>query len=442
MHVLLLSDAAMRTGQVEVARDLALDLQQSTVDPAMGGMLEMVLAWTALLQGRLAEASTRLDAAVALNPALRSVADPAIGLFASARGLRDGPAMLAAAGARPDLDPAWREIAPLLDAYARYWQGDQAGAADAFTAFAVSSPGSRFADDAVYAAARAKRRAGRTAEAEADLLALAGDEPAPPGIPHRLVALDARALLPDGVRRDRGLGLRTLGQRFADLLDGDGVALARAALAPSRRGRSTDQNEANAGAPAGEAGPQVRRPARRPGATTPAATTRSRVTPGDAVPSHPIGMRPERGPPARRARPGAGSARWGRRSCWRSRSVGSRDGDLARSERSSERSSKRSAPPRSLGQPHPQDDDGGNQRRRHVDRQRRAEAPGDVAQVAGRRHADRLGHHHEGRRAATRSRRSAGGRTPRRSGSPAASRCRPSHSRRGRRSRRGAAGRW
>jgi len=286
LHVLLLSDAAMRTGQVEVARDLVLDLQQSTVDPAMGGMLEMVLAWTALLQGRLAEASTRLDAAVALNPALRSVADPAIGLVASARGLRDGPAMLAAAGARPDLDPAWREIAPLLDAYARYWQGDQAGASDAFTAFAVSSPGSRFADDAVYAAARAKRRAGRTAEAEADLLALAGDEPAPPGIPHRLVALDARALLRDGVRRDRGLGHRTLGQRFADLLDGDGVALARAALAPSRRGRSTDPKEANPGAPAGEAGPQGDGLRGAAGASTTAATTRSRVTPGDVVPSH------------------------------------------------------------------------------------------------------------------------------------------------------------
>ena len=263
VHVLLLSDAAMRTGQVEVARDLVLDLQQSTVDPAMGGMLEMVLAWTALLQGRLAEASTRLDAAVALNPALRSVADPAIGLVASARGLRDGPAMLAAAGARPDLDPAWREIAPLLDAYARYWQGDQAGAADAFTAFAVSNPGSRFADDAVYAAARAKRRAGRTAEAEADLLALAGDEPAPPGIPHRLVALDARALLRDGVRRDRGLGHRTLGQRFADLLDGDGVALARAALAPSRRGR-VHRSERSERRRAGRRGRAAgRRPARR-----------------------------------------------------------------------------------------------------------------------------------------------------------------------------------
>jgi tetratricopeptide (TPR) repeat protein len=245
-HVLLLSDAALRTGQAVVARDLALDLQRGAVDPAMGGILELMLAWTALARGRFTEASARLENAVTLNPTLGPVADPALGLVASARGRRDGPALLAVAAAKPDLDPAWREVAPLLDAYALYWQGDMAGAADAFTAFAAANPSSRFADDAVYAAARAKRRDGRTAEAEADLLALAGDGPVPTGVPHRLLALDARALLREGMRRDRDRRLRTPGQRFADLLDGDGVVLARAALAVRGRSHAAAADEAGA----------------------------------------------------------------------------------------------------------------------------------------------------------------------------------------------------
>jgi tetratricopeptide (TPR) repeat protein len=279
-HVLLLSDAALRTGQAAVARDLALDLQRGAVDPAMSGMLELMLAWTALARGRFAEASARLENAGTLNPALGPVADPALGLVASARGQRDGPALLAVAAARPDLDPAWREVAPLLEAYARYWQGDMPGAADAFTAFAAANPNSRFADDAVYAAARAKRRDGRTAEAEADLLALAGDGPTPTGVPHRLLALDARAVLREGMRRDRDLRLRTPGRRFADLLDGDGVVLARAALAARRRSHAAAPDEAVAtGAIADDADHRLDGVRGGTASTSAAAPARSGATP-------------------------------------------------------------------------------------------------------------------------------------------------------------------
>jgi hypothetical protein len=244
VYLLLLSDAALRTGQTAVAKELTVDLQRSAADPGMASMAEAMLAWTALVRGRLLEASARLEAAGALNPGLRPITDVALGLVGSARGTRDGPILLATAATRPDIDPAWREIAPLLDAYARYWQGDAVGAAEAFTAFAVFNPGSRFTDDALYAAARAKRRAGRTAEADADLAALAGDGPTPTGVPRRLLALDPRALLRDGLQRDRGLGVRTLGQRFADLLDGDGVLLARAALAAGHRRHGAARDDA------------------------------------------------------------------------------------------------------------------------------------------------------------------------------------------------------
>src|SRR5262249_61021999 len=48
--------------------------------------------------------------------------------------------------------------------------------------------------------------------------------------PLRLLALDPRAVVREGMRRDRDLPIRTASRRLADLLDGNGVRLAQAAL--------------------------------------------------------------------------------------------------------------------------------------------------------------------------------------------------------------------
>src|SRR4030095_7725213 len=99
------------------------------------------------------------------------------------------------------------------------------------TTVAGAQPAGRSADDAPYAAAQAKQRAGRDVEAQADLEALAGDRRSFGPVSSRLVALDGRSLLREGIRRDRGMTIRNLPQRIADLLDGDGSPVARPAPA-------------------------------------------------------------------------------------------------------------------------------------------------------------------------------------------------------------------
>ncbi len=245
LHALLLGDAAIRVGQPDVAREVLLAMRASTSNPGLVGFAELMLAWTALARGRMPEAFGHLDAAGTANPDFRPITDVALGVVASARHVPDGPALLAAAAARP-VDPAWGEITPLLEGYARLWADDAAGAAGAFAEFAAARPDSRFADDARYAAAQAKRRAGRDAEADADLAALAGTGPRARGVPRGLIALDPRALLRAGMRRDLRLPARSLPARFADLFDGDGVLLARAALAAQRRRREATASAAAA----------------------------------------------------------------------------------------------------------------------------------------------------------------------------------------------------
>jgi hypothetical protein len=227
LQALLLGDAAIRAGRYRTASEFFMAVQ----DAGLASAAELGMAWAALGRGQLGDAYEHLSAAGARDPALRPMTDFAMAMVAAANGAPEARAALAAAEAQGGVDPALLEVAPLLDAYGRYWSGDAAGAAAAFTAFAVAHPDGRFTDDALYAAAQAKLRAGRDDEAQADLEALAGDEPTKGRLPSRLIALDGRALLREGMRRDRGRATRLFPRRLADLLDGDGVRLAQAALA-------------------------------------------------------------------------------------------------------------------------------------------------------------------------------------------------------------------
>lgn len=242
-HAILLGDAALRTGRYRWATEYFESVREGGQGPALTSTAEIGLAWAALGRGRLADAYEHFANAGALNEQVRSLTDFAMALVAAADGAPDGPAALAAAAARAGLDPAFGEIAPLLDGYARLWAGDTAGAADAFTAFAVAHPDSRFADDALYAAAQAKQELGRADEAQADLEALAGDGRVHGRLSSRLGALDGRALLREGMRRDREMNTRLMSRRIADLLDGDGGRLARAALAARARRALAEDGE-------------------------------------------------------------------------------------------------------------------------------------------------------------------------------------------------------
>jgi tetratricopeptide (TPR) repeat protein len=245
IQALLLGDAAIRAGRYRTATEFFMAVQ----DAGLASTAELGMAWASLGRGQLTDAYDHLGAAGTLAPELRPLTDYAMAMVAVANGSPGGRTALAAAEAQDNVDPALREVAPLLDAYARYWSGDAAGAADAFTAFAVANPDSRFTDDAVYAAAQAKLRAGRQDEAQADLEALAGDQPVKGRLSSRLVALDGRALLREGMRRDRTRATRLLPRRLADLLDGDGVRLAQAALAGRGAHDESDTPAADGHAP-------------------------------------------------------------------------------------------------------------------------------------------------------------------------------------------------
>lgn len=297
VHAVLLGDAALRTGRHRLAMELFQSVGQAPVDPRLAGLAELSMGWLVMGRGRLREAYGHLEAAAALNPELRGTSAFGLALLAAVGG--DATAAATALAGGSAADPSLRDALPLLDAYARYWSGDPAGAADAFTAFAVANPDSRFADDAVYAAAQSKRRDGRRDEARADLEALAGDVPRARALPRRLLSLDGRAVIRDGVRRDRERGTRTLARRFADVLDNDGVELARAALVASNRPGAADGNDGHPAAIGARAAVASRAPEAvagasrasraaghervtatpRSGDTAPAATARDPVAP-------------------------------------------------------------------------------------------------------------------------------------------------------------------
>jgi len=284
VQALLLGDAAVRVGQYRTASEFFGAVR----DAGLASAAEIGMAWASLGRGRLTDAYDHLSAANSLDPALQPVTAFAMAVVAAANGSRAGPEVLAAAEAQEGLDPSLREVAPLLDAYVSYWAGDAARAADAFTAFAAAHPDSRFADDAFYAAAQAKLRAGREDEAIADLQALAGDQPATGRLSSRLVALDGRALLREGMRRDRGRPTRFLPRRLADLLDGDGVRLAQAALA-SYRVRDEPDATAKPDAPRGTRA-RAPDPVSGDGHAAPAPPG------GTASTAHPAGARPSQAP--------------------------------------------------------------------------------------------------------------------------------------------------
>lgn len=243
IHELLIGDAASRAGLYRTAAAWYGDVRDRGTGPQLTGAAEFGLAWCALGRGGFDEARDHLAAAVAADVAQRPTVDFATALLDAAEG---------GAGARSSVaqsatDPVLGEAAPLVEAYARYWAGDMQGAAEAFMAFAIAHPDSRFTDDALYAAATAKRGAGREAEGLDDLHALAGDGHGRGRVSLRLMELDPRAVLREGMRRDRELPIRTVSRRVADLLDGDGVRLAQAALG------SSDGDESPAPAPRAKA---------------------------------------------------------------------------------------------------------------------------------------------------------------------------------------------
>jgi len=120
----------------------------------------------------------------------------------------------------------------LLNGYAYYWAGQYAAAAKAFARAATEFPETTLTDDARYAAAWSRYRAGEHQPALDELRVLAGAEPTGgAAVSAALMTLSPPGVLGETLRGYRGAGVQAPDALLVKMLDLDGRALARAALA-------------------------------------------------------------------------------------------------------------------------------------------------------------------------------------------------------------------
>jgi prolipoprotein diacylglyceryltransferase len=219
--LLALADARLRSGSFAAAARLFTRVTAAGAEEPLATWAVLGRAWAAVLAGTPPD-SVALDGnpvATIMQGLVTSRRDEADRSFARVTG--DGRA-----------SSRLRADASLAAAYARYWaREDDAGTIAAFDEAVASADGS-LVDDARYGAARARICAGDVAGALPILHDLATwhttgrPRPAPAG----LVALDRHAILRAGFVRYRRGAVRTPEDQLHVILDGDGVALARAAL--------------------------------------------------------------------------------------------------------------------------------------------------------------------------------------------------------------------
>jgi tetratricopeptide (TPR) repeat protein len=256
--LLALADARLRSGSFAAAERLFARVSAANPEEPFGTWAALGRTWASLLAGGTPEPIGGEPSPVAA--VLRGLVD------AAQQRAEEATQSFARAVDDPRAPPALRAAAQLAAAYARYWaRDDDAGTIAAFDT-AVAAADGNLVDDARYGAARARLRAGDVSGALPMLHDLAAwhvngtPGPAAPA----LVALDRPALLRAGFERYRRASVRTPEQQLHLMLDGDGAALARAALrelgedAPEPRPTPAVRTRmVNAGTPARKTPPVV-----------------------------------------------------------------------------------------------------------------------------------------------------------------------------------------
>jgi prolipoprotein diacylglyceryltransferase len=222
--LLALADARLRAGNFAAADRLFAQAMTANPDEPFATWAVLGRTWARLLAGDVPALPAAEQSPVAA--VLRGLVE------ASHRGTNGADDSFAQVAEDPRASPALRAAAALCAAYARYWrQDDDGGAIAAFDA-AVAAADGDLIDDARYGAARARLRAGDIAAAQPMLRELAAwhanGRPGPTS--PALIALEWRALLRAGFERYRRGPVRTPEQQVVLMLNGDGAALARAAL--------------------------------------------------------------------------------------------------------------------------------------------------------------------------------------------------------------------
>jgi hypothetical protein len=232
MVLLVVADAAVRSGRIRRARGLLAEVVARDETAVSVGWAEHGLGWTALVAGDLEVARTHYArvAAIEWKPMLGAVG---VGLADAVAGAgADSAVGLDAVAERGDASPTLRGLARLTAAYAFYWRGEYGAAASRFAAVASEYADTSLADDGRYGAAVSRLRAGERATARRELVDLGARAPA--GTAFRatraLLLRAARSVLRSGHRAY--VGGPTVGpeQQLAALVDLDGALLAKLAL--------------------------------------------------------------------------------------------------------------------------------------------------------------------------------------------------------------------
>jgi tetratricopeptide (TPR) repeat protein len=229
---LIVADAALRAGKGALAQAYLLGALEADLGEPWNGWSRLALGWLALSQRDLDEARLWFDRAAAEPSPTQQAGRLGLALVTASR--QDGGATglfdEVLRGTPPN--DALHDAAALGAAYGRYWSGDVAGARAAFDELAKRAPNGRFSDDARYASAWMDVHLGDTERATAALRELAGPHEVTEDSRVRtpILNLESRALVREGTRRYQQSRLAPPEQQLANVLDGDGGRMARAAL--------------------------------------------------------------------------------------------------------------------------------------------------------------------------------------------------------------------
>jgi hypothetical protein len=288
--LLAVADVHLRAGRTRSATRFFREVaRRDDAGPPWTTFAELGLGWAALLRSDYRSAERHYGAA-ADDPQLGPLAEVMIGWVGAvrARGGDEAAQRLDEIASRQSASHPVRQVAYLGAGYARYWHGDYAEAAEAFDRLALAFPSSPLVDDARYAAAWSRVRAGDAERGIAGLVALAatdsddapGDADTAAGADRARIELAPRAVLRAGQRRVATTsGFAAPDVRMVASLDADGRAMARRALALVARPSAAERQAtvpveavrpASAGEPRAERGGGDRVVAVPPRAATPA----------------------------------------------------------------------------------------------------------------------------------------------------------------------------
>jgi hypothetical protein len=230
--LLALADAEMRVGHVRTATNLFREARERSPGGPWAHWADIGLASASVMSGG-SESRSELEEMAASDGPLSPTAAMVLAPMDARQGDLGGAGInFEQVAAANQASQNLREAARLGLAYVRYWESDLNRAMTAFTAVANANPGGQFADDARYGAAWVRVQRGDP-DAVAALQEVADAYPAGDrrvALSRGAIELEPRSVLRTGFRRYRRSGIQLPEDVLAGVLDGDGGALARAAL--------------------------------------------------------------------------------------------------------------------------------------------------------------------------------------------------------------------